>query len=82
MAANLSRDNAKAGLRASVSEEGRALMEADEVRRTGSGLLLVRQNRPILFDPVGYPEIHPWRNQVGINPFFNKPYRKKVRLRL
>jgi type IV secretion system protein VirD4 len=46
------------------------------------GILFVRQHRPILFEPVSYAEIEPWRSQVGINPFHGKPFRKKIKLRL
>ncbi len=70
------------GLRVQTSEFGRALMTPDEVRRTGNGLLFVRRNLPALIEPISYAEIHPWRDQAGINPFHGKPFRKKVRLRL
>lgn len=69
-------------VRESLSESGRSLMTEDELRRTKHGILFVRRNRPILFNPVSYAEVHPWRNQVGINPFYGKPFRKRVKLRL
>lgn len=70
------------GLREQVSESGRALMMADEVRRSPYGLLLVRSARPALIEPVSYAEIHPWRKQVGINPFHGKRFLKPIKLRL
>ncbi len=82
MAASIGRDNHLSGLRETMSETGRPLMTMDELRRTDKGLLFVRRCKPILFEPVSYAEISPWRDQVGINPYFGKPYRKKVKLRL
>jgi type IV secretion system protein VirD4 len=80
MAANLS--GQEKGLRESMSESTRPLMTADEIRRSRYGLLLVRQKPPALIEPISYAEIHPWREQVGINPFHGKPFLKKVRLKL
>ncbi|MCG7861130.1 MAG: type IV secretory system conjugative DNA transfer family protein [Candidatus Thiodiazotropha endolucinida] len=70
------------GLREQVSESGRAMMMADEVRRSPYGLLLVRQLPPALITPVSYAEVHPWRKQVGINPFHGKRFLRPVKLRL
>ncbi len=70
------------GLNETISEVGRPLATPDEIRRMDKGILFVRQYRPILFEPVSYAEIEPWRSQVGINPFHGKPFRKKVKLRL
>lgn len=65
-----------------TSESGRPLMTADEIRRSPHGLLLVRRAPPIRFEPISYAEIHPWREQAGINPFHGKPFLKKVKLKL
>lgn len=65
-----------------LSETGRPLATPDEIRRLKAGILFVRQYRPIVFEPVSYAEIEPWRSQVGINPFHGKPFRKKIKLRL
>ncbi|GKS69793.1 conjugal transfer protein TraG [Nitrosomonas sp. PY1] len=70
------------GLNETISEVGRPLATPDEIRRMKKGILFVRQYRPILFEPVSYAEIEPWRSQVGINPFHGKPFRRKVKLRL
>ncbi|MXS77909.1 type IV secretory system conjugative DNA transfer family protein [Nitrosomonas sp. JL21] len=70
------------GLNETISEVGRLLATPDEIRRMKEGILFVRQHRPILFEPVSYAEIEPWRSQVGINPFHGKPFRKKIKLRL
>lgn len=80
MAASLSREDE--GLREQMSEAGRPLLTPEEVRRCAHGLLLVRRARPIRIEPVSYAAVHPWRLQADINPFFGKPYRHKVRLRL
>lgn len=80
MAANLS--GQEKGLRESTSESARPLMTADEIRRSSYGLLLVRRKAPALIEPISYAEIHPYRAQVGINPFHGKPFLKKVRLKL
>lgn len=63
-----------------VNEAARPLMTEDEIRRTRHGILIVRGLNAILFDPVSYAAIHPWRIQVGINPFHGKPFLKKIKL--
>ena len=70
------------GLNENLSEAGRPLATPDEIRRMKAGILFVRQHRPILFEPVSYAEIEPFRSQVGINPFHGKPFKKKVKIRL
>ncbi|PUB90893.1 MAG: hypothetical protein DBP01_05205 [gamma proteobacterium symbiont of Ctena orbiculata] len=80
MAANLS--SKSEGMSEQTSESGRALMTADEIRRSRYGLLLVRQLPPIKIEPISYAEVEPWRKQADINPFHGKPFLKKVRLKL
>ncbi|MCP5275789.1 MAG: type IV secretory system conjugative DNA transfer family protein [Burkholderiales bacterium] len=82
MAIGTSRSNEQPGLSENLSEAGRPLATPDEIRRLKAGILFVRQHRPILFEPVSYAEIEPWRSQVGINPFHGKPFKKKVKIRL
>jgi type IV secretion system protein VirD4 len=82
MATGTSRSIDQFGLNENVSEAARPLATPDEIRRMQQGILFVRQYRPILFEPVSYAEIEPWRSQVGINPFHGKPFRKKIKLRL
>ncbi len=70
------------GVGETFSESARPLMTPDELRRTDYGVLFVRKQKPILFEPISYAEIDPWRKQVGINPFHGKPFLKKARLKL
>ena len=84
MAASFSQKGANdaGGLSESTSESARALMKTNEIRQTPYGILMIRRHFPILFEPLTYAEVHPWRNIVGINPFHGKPFKKKVKLRL
>jgi type IV secretion system protein VirD4 len=82
MSANLALPNNQDGVRENLSETGRTLMTEDELRRTDKGILFIRRSKPILFDPVSYAEVDPWKWQVGINPFHGKPFRKKTKLHL
>lgn len=82
MAIGASRSIEQPGLTENLSETGRPLATPDEIRRMKAGILFVRQHHPILFEPVSYAEIEPWRSQVGINPFHGKPFKKKVKIRL
>ncbi|MBX3639760.1 MAG: type IV secretory system conjugative DNA transfer family protein [Nitrosomonas sp.] len=82
MAIGASRSIEQPGLSENLSETGRPLATPDEIRRMKNGILFVRQHRPILFEPVSYAEIEPWRSQVGINPFHGKPFKKQVKIRL
>jgi type IV secretion system protein VirD4 len=61
MSANLALPNNQNGVRENMSEAGRPLMTEDELRRTDKGILFIRRCRPILFDPVSYAEISPWK---------------------
>ncbi len=70
------------GINVQMSDTARALMTPDETRRTQDGILFVRQAPPVRFSPISCAEIAPWRDQVGINPFHGKPFRKKVRLKV
>lgn len=70
------------GINYQMSDTTRAQMTPDEIRRSEDGLLFVRQAPPVRFKPISYAEIAPWRDQVGINPFHGKPFRKKVRLKV
>ncbi|MEM0951788.1 MAG: type IV secretory system conjugative DNA transfer family protein [Cyanobacteria bacterium P01_H01_bin.74] len=65
-----------------LSESSRPLMTADEIRRTDKTILFIRKNKPLLVDLPSISSIHPWRKQIGINPFHGKPYLQKVKLRL
>ena len=63
-------------------EEGRALMTADEIRRTDKIILFIRNNKPMLVDTPSIAAIAPWREQIGISPFYGKPYLQPVELRI
>ena len=84
MAASMGRAADQRDVRENLSETGRPLMTSDEIRRSERGILFVRRCKPILFEPVSYAEVEPWRSKagVGVNPFYGKPYRKPVKLRL
>lgn len=72
----------KHGLQENTSEDGRALMKPEEIRCTKHVIVFIRQAPPVLIEPVSYAEITPWRKQAGINPFYEKPFLKKVKIRL
>lgn len=82
IAAGFGNDDERRGGRTDLREEGRPLLTEDEIRRETRGILFVRQCKPILFQPISYAEIAPWRSQVGINPFHGKPFRLPIQLRL
>ena len=63
-------------------EEAKPLLRSEEIRRTDKTILFIRRNRPILTETPPVAAIHPWRRQIGINPYFGKPYLKPVKLRL
>ena len=65
----------------SVTESGRRLMTADEVRRTEKIILFYRNQKPIQLDKIGYHEIAPWSRRVGINPLFGKKYKGRTKFR-
>lgn len=66
----------------SLAETGRKIMTADEVRHTENLILFKSGMRPVMLDKAGYHEIHPWRNQAGINPLFGKKFKGKRKLRV
>jgi len=82
MVASLSSEKDRSGLREDLSESGRPLMTEDEVRRSKHGILIVREQRPILQQPVSYSEISPLRELADINPHHGKPFLNKVKLKL
>ena len=63
-------------------EDGRVLMTRDEIRRTDKSILFLRRNKPILCDSPSIAEIAPWRAQVGVHPFYGKPFLKPVKLHI
>ena len=72
----------ESGLGESFSQEKRQLKTMNSIREGNTGLLIVRDEKPIETISRSYAEINPWRNWVDINPFHNKPFKKKARLRI
>ena len=66
----------------SYQEDGKPLMTADEIRRTKKAILIIGRNRPLQTDLPSIAEIDPFRDQIDVNPFHGKPFRKRVRLRI
>ena len=62
--------------------DAKPLMTEDEIRRTDKTILFIGANRPILTSLPPIASIAPWRMQIGINPFFGKPFLKRVSLRI
>lgn len=65
-----------------LAEDAVKLMSAEEIRRTDKTILFIRKNRPVLTDLPPIAAIHPWRKQIGINPFYGKPFLKRITLRI
>lgn len=65
-----------------LSETSRRLKTPDEIRRNEKTILILRGERPILLDPIGYHEVSPWKHHVAINPLHGKRYKSKTRLKI
>jgi len=65
-----------------LAEDSKPLMDADEIRRTDKAILFIRGNRPVLTDLPPIASIHPWRKQIGNNPFYKKRWLLPIRLRI
>lgn len=65
---------------ASVADVPRKLMTPEEIRRNKDIVFMRRGERPISIDPLGYNNIAPMKWQVGVNPYFERPYRGKTYL--
>ena len=63
-------------------EDAKLLLRQDEIRRTDKAILFIRRNRPILTNLIPISAIFPWKHQLGINPYFGKPFIKPTKLRL
>jgi len=63
-------------------EEARPVMTADEIRRSKKAILIIRDNKPMQVDLPSIAAIAPWRTQIDINPFYGKPFLKRIKLRL
>ncbi|MEM9375593.1 MAG: TraM recognition domain-containing protein [Pseudomonadota bacterium] len=62
-------------------EESKPLHTRDEIRRCKQSIVFVRNNKPIKTDTPPIAAIHPWRKQVGVDPFHGKPWRLPIKLR-
>lgn len=62
------------------AEETAPLMSADQIRRSKKGILLLGNNKPALIDTPSIASIWPFRHWQAISPFYDKPYRERVRL--
>jgi len=65
-----------------LHEDGKPLMNAEEIRRTEKGILFLGNHRPMQVDLPSIAEIHPWRKQLDPHPFTGKRYLKRVKLRI
>ena len=55
-------------------------MSRDEIRRTDKTLTFIRDNKPLAHELPSIAAIAPWRNKIGINPMYRKPYLLPVEL--
>ena len=65
-----------------LAEDAVSLMTGDEIRRSKKAILFIRACRPMLVETPPIAAIHPFRDQIAINPFHGKPFRKRVRVRM
>lgn len=65
-----------------IKEADRSVMSGEAIRRSKHALLWLKKNRPAKVELPSIAAIAPFRTQQAINPFFGKPYRLPVRLRL
>jgi len=64
----------------SYTEEKTPVMSEDKLRRSNKGILFLGQNRPALIDTPSIASIWPFRHWQGISPFYDKPYRERIKL--
>lgn len=64
------------------SEESVPLLTADQIRRLNKGILLLGKNKPALIDTPSIASIWPFRHWQAISPFYDKPYRERIKLAL
>jgi|GEM_PF-1007177 len=65
-----------------LQEDGKSLMDAEDIRTTEKGILIIGNNKPMPVDLPSIAEIHPWRKQLAPSPFTGKPYLKRIKLRI
>lgn len=64
------------------AEDGKKQLSFDEIRRLDKGILFIRGNNAVLTDNPFIAAIHPWRKQIGNNPYFDKPFLQPIKLRI
>lgn len=64
----------------SYGEESVPLLTADQIRRLDKGILLLGKNKPALIDTPSIASIWPFRHWQAISPFYDKPYRERIKL--
>ncbi len=65
-----------------TSQSGSPLARPEDLLRYDEAIILLRSQPPILAHKVGYNEVSPWRDQAGINPYYGKKYKGRIRMRL
>jgi type IV secretory pathway TraG/TraD family ATPase VirD4 len=64
------------------AEDSKKHLSSYEARCLKKSVLFIRDNDPALVETPPIAAIHPWRKQMGINPFFGKPFLKRIKLRI
>lgn len=65
-----------------LSEDGKPLLSAEEIRRLEQGILWIGNNKPVLVEMPSVAEIARFRKELAPSPFYGKPYLKRIRLRI
>ncbi|WP_417518005.1 type IV secretory system conjugative DNA transfer family protein [Minwuia sp.] len=66
----------------SLSEEGVPLMDEEEIRTAKRGILLLGNNKPLEVDVPSVAEMMSFKRQLERSPHYEKPYRKRTKLRV
>ena len=82
MNASINLQDDDSGAKESMSEKAKALMTADQIRRSKNGLLFVREHPAMEIEMLSYGEVSPWNKQAGINPFHGAPFKQKRKAKL
>lgn len=64
----------------SYAEDKAPLRTTDKLRRQDEGILFLGNNRPTLIDTFSIASIWPFRHWQGLSPFYDKPYRERIKL--
>ena len=66
----------------SYQEQGKAVLDFDQLRRNNKGLLMVRDNRILPVELPFYWEIDPYKHMVGQSPSHKTTPRSRTKLRI